>query len=241
MERRVALTAACTSSVCLAVGTVSFAAVGGASILGFGGSDAPQAANVDPLVVKRFQTIDDIVVVLTTADPSSVVGSIEMAATDVTQGATDLPTQLQRPGNRPGSGVPASTGGAPANDGDGQADQPGATPTVPSDGPVSGTTSPRPTGTLPSAPSAAQPSPTPTNTPTTAPATNSPSSAVPTTATPPTNAPVTTAPATTASPPTTVRPPGVPADWPANKPIPPLPANCIKPQLEDNGVWNCEH
>jgi hypothetical protein len=33
----------------------------------------------------------------------------------------------------------------------------------------------------------------------------------------------------------------VPADWPADKPIPPMPPDCEKPQLEDNGVWNCEH
>ncbi len=45
------------------------------------------------------------------------------------------------------------------------------------------------------------------------------------------------APATTS----TTRPPGVPADWPADKPIPPMPAGCQKPQLEDNGVWNCDH
>jgi hypothetical protein len=39
---------------------------------------------------------------------------------------------------------------------------------------------------------------------------------------------------------TTTRPRGVPADWPPDKPIPPMPANCGHPQLEDNGVWNCE-
>ena len=45
--------------------------------------------------------------------------------------------------------------------------------------------------------------------------------------------------------PTTVKPaaaklpPGVPADWPAGKPIPPMPAHCSEPQLELNGVWNC--
>jgi hypothetical protein len=44
------------------------------------------------------------------------------------------------------------------------------------------------------------------------------------------------APATT----TTTRPVGVPSDWPADKPIPPMPANCRQPQLEDNGVWNCQ-
>ena len=39
---------------------------------------------------------------------------------------------------------------------------------------------------------------------------------------------------------TTTRPPGVPKDWPPDKPIPPVPPNCHHPQLEDNGVWNCE-
>jgi len=38
---------------------------------------------------------------------------------------------------------------------------------------------------------------------------------------------------------TTTRPPGVPADWPPDKPIPPMPSNCREPQLEDNGLWNC--
>jgi hypothetical protein len=39
---------------------------------------------------------------------------------------------------------------------------------------------------------------------------------------------------------TTTWPTGVPRDWPADKPIPPMPANCRQPQLEDNGVWNCQ-
>ena len=58
--------------------------------------------------------------------------------------------------------------------------------------------------------------------------------APPTTAAP---APPTTVPPTTS----TTRPPGVPADWPADKPIPPMPEGCQKPQLEDNGEWNCDH
>lgn len=33
--------------------------------------------------------------------------------------------------------------------------------------------------------------------------------------------------------------PEIPEDWPADKPIPPMPANCLEPHLEDNGVWNC--
>lgn len=41
----------------------------------------------------------------------------------------------------------------------------------------------------------------------------------------------------------TTLPPGarIPSDWPADKPIPPIPPGCRKPVLEDNGVWNCDH
>jgi hypothetical protein len=53
-------------------------------------------------------------------------------------------------------------------------------------------------------------------------------------------------PTTTTTPPpptvtTSTLPPGVPADWPPSKPIPPMPPGCQKPQLEDNGEWNCDH
>jgi hypothetical protein len=57
------------------------------------------------------------------------------------------------------------------------------------------------------------------------------------TTTSPTPAPTTPAPTTTVEP----RPPGVPSDWPTGKPIPPMPVDCREPQLEDNGVWNCQH
>lgn len=98
------------------------------------------------------------------------------------------------------------------------------------------------------------PAPTPTTaksttssaTPTTAKSTAPVTTAKPvttTTAAPATTTPATNAPTTTAKPATntTVRPPGVPADWPANKPIPPMPPNCQQPQLELNGVWNCDN
>jgi hypothetical protein len=49
------------------------------------------------------------------------------------------------------------------------------------------------------------------------------------------SAPSTSVPATT-----TTRPRGVPADWPPGEPIPPMPPDCHQPQLEDNGVWNCQ-
>ena len=67
-----------------------------------------------------------------------------------------------------------------------------------------------------------------------APAVNAPTT-VPTVAPSPTTRPP--APTTTIAP----RPPGVPADWPAGKPIPPMPEGCRQPQLEDDGVWNCQH
>ena len=61
-------------------------------------------------------------------------------------------------------------------------------------------------------------------------------------AVPPGITPTSSTTATPALAPTTVaRPLGVPADWPANEPIPPMPADCRQPQLEDNGVWNCDH
>lgn len=50
-----------------------------------------------------------------------------------------------------------------------------------------------------------------------------------------------TTPTTIAATTSTTRPPGVPADWPADRPIPPMPADCQQAQLEDNGTWNCDH
>jgi hypothetical protein len=63
----------------------------------------------------------------------------------------------------------------------------------------------------------------------------------PTTGTSGTTTPPTTTPATLPVTTPTTRPPGVPSDWPAWKPIPPMPPGCQKPELEDNGVWNCDH
>ncbi len=58
--------------------------------------------------------------------------------------------------------------------------------------------------------------------------------------TPPTvdDTPAHSTPTTTVTP--TTRPDGVPDDWPAAKPVPPMPPDCREPQLEDNGVWNCQ-
>ncbi len=114
-----------------------------------------------------------------------------------------------------------------------------------------------PRATLPGGAPAPTPAPTagPTDSPTPTPGPTQSTPTTPTTAkTTTTDAPVTTATPTTAkattttakattttAAPTSTLPAGVPRDWPAGKPIPPKPANCVKGQLEDNGVWNCEH
>lgn len=79
--------------------------------------------------------------------------------------------------------------------------------------------------------SADEPSPTPS--PSAPPATTTPTTRPPKAPAPTTS---TTAPRST----TTTRPPGVPKDWPADKPIPPMPPDCEDPKLEDNGQWNCQ-
>ena len=91
---------------------------------------------------------------------------------------------------------------------------------------------------LPTPETAPAPAPTPESAPTPEPAPATPSAPIPAPAAPTTMAPK---PITTTAPPAAV-PSGarIPNDWPANKPIPPIPPGCEKPQLEDNGKWNCE-
>ena len=122
--------------------------------------------------------------------------------------------------------VPGTTIDPAAATGDGAVSTPGAT-TPRSTTP--GATSP---ATAPAATSRAATTPPVTVAPT-APATAAPTTvAVPRT---------TVAPATTAAPPASTLPAGVPKDWPAGVPIPPKPPGCVDGQLEDNGVWNCQH
>jgi hypothetical protein len=54
----------------------------------------------------------------------------------------------------------------------------------------------------------------------------------------PVKSPTTTVPRATT--PTTDRGVEIPDDWPAGKPLPPIPEHCHEPHLEDNGVWNCQ-
>ncbi len=105
-------------------------------------------------------------------------------------------------------------------------------------------TPPAPARTPSAAPSATGPSGSPVADSPTAPSLTSParSTVPPVTSSP---APAATPKPTTTqpSPPTANLPAGaeVPSDWPAGTPYPPIPPGCVKPHLEDNGVWNCEH
>ncbi|MCU1378490.1 MAG: hypothetical protein JWN29_1473 [Acidimicrobiales bacterium] len=57
---------------------------------------------------------------------------------------------------------------------------------------------------------------------------------LPTTTAPPDDGPITTQPSTT-------QPREDADDRPADRSTPPMPAGCRKPQLEDDGTWNCDH
>lgn len=117
---------------------------------------------------------------------------------------------------------------------------------APRSGNTAAPTDPAPVPTSPPATTGAPPA---TTTPTTSPGTTP--ATTPTTATTRPATTTTKAPATTTNAPYTgavyfvsTLPNGysAPQAWPANKPLPPLPSNCLKgAQLEDNGVWNCEH
>lgn len=135
--------------------------------------------------------------------------------------------------DKPVASVPVGSPGTPIT-------LPGADAPV---GPGGKTSSVNPVGDGPSGafvPPVATPTATTapsSKTPTSVASTNQPNVPPTTAAVTPTTAPPTTAAATL----TTVRPAGVPADWPAGKPIPPMPVGCKQPQLEDNGVWNCQN
>ncbi len=112
-----------------------------------------------------------------------------------------------------------------------------AAPTAPAPpaAPARGADAPAPITSAAATPATPPTTSAPTTTPTT-PTTAAPSPTAP----PTTTRPTTTTTATTTG---TTLPPGarIPSDWPPERPIPPLPANCKKPVLEDNGIWNCEH
>jgi len=238
MERRLALVAAGAAAVTLGIGTVCFAALGGGDILGLSTKGAESIAPAAPA-----QTVTRVVV---------VVGA------DGTPTGTELVVET----------VPASPALSPGPTSAAAAETTPGDAALPSNAAPATTSQTSPSRVTGAATTAAPQITWPTVTrPTTAtPTTEKPTTATPTTAAPVTTvrpAPVTThatvpAPATTVAttPPTTVKPVvttttapattstlprGVPANWPAGKPIPPKPPNCVNGQLEDNGVWNCEH
>lgn len=165
---------------------------------------------------------------------SATVAGDGSSTTDLPAGATPRPVSLN-----PAAPIVAAPVIAPPAAAPRLPDQPGRTPYATTPGSTDAAPAPTP-ATSPSPAAGTQPNTTAApattlSTPAPPPATAAPVAPAPTatTATSTTNpAPVTTVAA---------RPEGVPADWPANKPIPPMPTGCLQPQLEDNGVWNCQH
>jgi len=139
-----------------------------------------------------------------------------VVATD--DGATTGAASDNRHTGAPSGGLDPIVVSEPSNAG------PGAGPSADDSTPTSNAPAPRP----------GKARTTPTTARATTPATAPDAGETPPTTSGPT--PTTTVPTTT-----TTWPPGVPKDWPKDKPIPPMPANCRQPQLEDNGVWNCDH
>jgi hypothetical protein len=210
MERRKALAFAAAVTGSLGSATVAVAAIGGASVLGFGGGHHAQLSS---LASSRSGAAGEAAVVTRTKD---VYDRVTVA------GGVDAPL---RSAGLVSVTTPAPTIPAPATD---------ATVTIPGSDPVThhrrvpAQVVPRSTPHTPPA------TPHPTTTTTTP-----PQQLIETPTTTTTTIATTT---TTTVPPvtTTTRPPGVPKDWPPGKPIPPMPPNCHQPQLEDNGVWNCD-
>lgn len=217
MNRRVTFVTALSAAGTAAVAAISFAIVyepADDPSAGVPLLDAVPASGADPL-------IDGAVPLVAAPLPTSLDPAAPIAATAVADTAAARPPDpsgASGQGGRPTGTPPAAPAGS----------TPPATVATP------GVTTGAAPGTAPTTSGANQP---PMSTVTTA-TTVTPGAPVATTP------PVTTAPATTApTPPTTAaaRPEGVPADWPANQPIPPMPAGCVQPQLEDSGVWNCQH
>lgn len=219
MERRKAMATALAGAVTLGLGTVCLAAVGAAPMLGLAAAEQVKTMTG----VTEVQMIDRVVVVR-----SGSTVPVDPAVVQLTAPATIAPAT-----NAPAAPAPAAP--APAT--------PAATPS-----PIWPTATQAPPSDVASSPAVGAPS---TQEPATTAKATTPATTVRATTpatTTPTVAPVTTvkpvattlAPTTTKAP-TTTLPPGVPRDWPAGKPIPPMPPNCQQPQLELNGVWNCDN
>ena len=210
MERRQALALAAAVTGTLGTAIVAVAAVGGLSVLGFGA--AHHATQLSSLASYQSGAGGAGGVVTRTKDVYDRV-TVEGVQTAASRRSAGLVS----------AAAPALSNGTAA---------PGPAMTVPRSGAVKSHQHRTPKAVPRS--TARTPATTPTTEP--APAVEAPETPAPTTTT--TQPPATTtavAPVTT-----TTRPRGVPADWPPGKPIPPMPPNCRHPQLEDNGVWNCD-
>jgi hypothetical protein len=216
VERRLALTYSVSAAATLVAGSFAIAALGGGLFAG-----ATPRTSVDGM---RIETVDDYVV---------VHSSITVA--------TDMATIAVGPGPAPGSETSA---GSAAPTGNAQSVGPLPTPTQPptgtaeGPGPDSPATVPPIASLDPIQPPTPEAAPEGTPAPALAPV---PPASAPAASTPPSTVaapqpPPTVAPSIPAAP-SGAR---IPSDWPADKPIPPIPAGCGQPQLEDNGVWNCQ-
>jgi hypothetical protein len=223
MERRTALIVSISTAATVLTGGLAFASLGGLNILGFSADTAAASVEIGTTIANV-----DSGVVLTDSKlvGASLIGVDPATTTEVVPGAVpevvvpgvtppgSAPRTTSSPTGTPAPNTPASNGGAPATNA--PVTQPPATAAPVTAAPTVTTVKPPSTTTPPA-----------------------------TTVKPPTTTvkpPTTTTPPTTVAAPSSTLPPGVriPADWPAGKPIPPIPAGCKSPQLEDNGVWNCQ-
>ena len=223
MKRQPAMATALAAGAALFLTSVAVASMSGTPILGFGPDEIVRTVGTrpaEPVVVTQVSEVNDVVVV-----PSTTPASTTPAADQPIIVPRDLVDALASPGAVELASVTTTT-----------------SPTSP---PVTAT---KPLGVSVAVPRAAPVSPTPPPTTAVSPASSVQPAAAVTTTTPPTASPEprtepqprsTTAPSPTTAP--AARPPGVPSDWPPDRPIPPMPADCRKPQLEDNGIWNCDH
>jgi hypothetical protein len=215
MERRKALALAAAVTGTLGTASIALAAVGGFSVLGFGA--AHHDARLNSLTSYQSGAAGAAGVVTRTKDVYDRITVEAERAAAATRSAglvSAVAPALTEPANGPVSVTVPRAGTTKRHRRRTTNAAPRSTPREPA--PTS-TTEPARVSEPPEAPS---PSPTTTTT--------QPAATTTTTTTMP---PVTT----------TTRPRGVPADWPPGKPIPPMPPNCRQPQLEDNGVWNCDH
>jgi hypothetical protein len=208
MERQKALALAAAVTCVLGSTAVAGAAVGGTSILGFGGGSQVRFASLSQSpsggqsteVVRRTKNVYDKFVVDTPTTPSAP-STRSTPTKSAPAPATPAQTVVPRVEPAPSRSSGGSGGGSAQVHRRHPASKPSTVRKAPTPPPARATSEPT------------SGSPVPQDPPTTT-----------------TAAPVTT----------TTRPPGVPKDWPAGKPIPPMPPNCKQPQLELNGVWNCQ-